>query len=1261
MRAKQTKRLFTSLLALLLVFSLIMPTMAFATEEQKQLANADVQDERIIEQQAAIAEQLKLSAEGPTLHKSLSGLSDEEEVSVIVHLSEKPVALQKGIAELKGEAFTASEERTVRSAVEVQQKHVLKELSVKKVKVQDGYTFDTVLNGFSATIKAKDLEKLLSIKGVTLVEPNVTLYTAEEPESDADVSPTASTSNSFLGIENLWNEGLEGQGVKVAVLDTGIDPKHPDFQGVYKGGKNFVPYDEKYARQRDENDPSETSPLDRAESTPEIDANGLVFNTKHGTHVAGIIAATGNNVYGVKGVAPKVDLYAYRVLGAYGAGETANVLKAIEESVKVKMDIINLSLSASTNDETHALSYAINNATIAGVIAINAAGNNGPGRGTLGSPASSRLGIAVGNTTNPSSLYDAQVTVQSGSFELARNTNVLATTYGTNVVNQLTGEFPVVVIPGTGLSENYDGIDVAGKVVLIASGEISLQKKIEIAYAKGAVAVLLYNNTAGIISSSYLGDELKFVPTFGFSQEDGTAIANALKSNEGTVTFSSFNETVIPGDEVNSTSSRGPSAPNFDIKPDVLAPGTDIMSALPMYQADFPDAVYDYAYERSTGTSMSTPYIAGIAALIKQAHPDWTPYDVKVALSNTAKVLDEKYDVFSQGAGRVQPYDAVHPSILAYAEEKAVLNNSGVLVDYQKGTVTFGPQSLNSDLSITKQILVKDVKGLGGTYEVTVDVTRAFGDATVTVDKPIFSFNEHGEQLLNVTLTASKNVDTPKVKDEILGFIHITTAEEQTEKSTLSVDKTELNLQTGSQTLLTVTGINELVDNEYVDISLPFAADFSEGAVEIPAIQELSFSETDVSFNGDGVKDETILYTTIIGEANFVSVDLFDMFTYDQLMYHFEDFLDSGIHELVIQSPFDLFGDPNTIPDGVYSIEVSGLSANFKDLLWNTAGPLFVKSTNPMITGTVTGTEVTGQVTDQYIDFNAELELNFYDTFDLNEKLNATYTITKNGVASSEVPFLLEQDGSFNFALDAFNPETDTVTVTILDAAGNAGEKLLESPKPELPGPSDPAPIVPGPIEPKPEEPKPVTPPVFNDIKNTFAEKEINVLAAKGIIQGKTENNFAPNAQITRAEFAVLLARALELPIEEYTGKFADVTTSKKWAFGAVEAAARAGIVQGTTDGKFNPDAPIKREEIATMVIRAIAYQDEVKLDNLGTVDNFTDHGSIGTFAIEAVYKANALGVINGNNGNFKPKNNATRAEAAAMLYRALDVLELLN
>src|SRR5690606_17102101 len=122
----------------------------------------------------------------------------------------------------------------------------------------------------------------------------------------------------------------------------------------------------------------------------------------------------------------------------------------------------------------------------------------------------------------------------------------------------------------------------------------------------------------------------------------------------------------------------------------------------------------------------------------------------------------------------------------AYAIDEAVLDESKKIVENIKGTITFGPQSLERNLKVTKQILVKDMKGLGGNYDVTVNVTKSFGDAKITIDQPNFTLED--QQLLNVTLTASAN-SKAKVGDELLGYIHI--------------------------------------KGEEVEVSLPFAADFS--------------------------------------------------------------------------------------------------------------------------------------------------------------------------------------------------------------------------------------------------------------------------------------------------------------------------------------------------------------------------------------------------------------------------------------------------
>ncbi|MCJ1908246.1 S-layer homology domain-containing protein [Planococcus ruber] len=204
------------------------------------------------------------------------------------------------------------------------------------------------------------------------------------------------------------------------------------------------------------------------------------------------------------------------------------------------------------------------------------------------------------------------------------------------------------------------------------------------------------------------------------------------------------------------------------------------------------------------------------------------------------------------------------------------------------------------------------------------------------------------------------------------------------------------------------------------------------------------------------------------------------------------------------------------------------------------------------------------------------------------------------------------------------------------------------------------------PVEPEkptePEKPEVLEPVTFDDIQTHWAKKQIEALASKGIVFGKSTEAFEPESKLSRSEFAVLLARALELPLKEYEGTFKDVRTSKAWAYQGIEAAARAGIVFGKTDGTYDPDAEITREEIAAMMIRAIEYQDASLLEGIDASHKFADAKNVGKHAVEAVAKAYGLGIISGRVHNkFDPKADITRAETIVILYRGLDKLDLLD
>lgn len=181
----------------------------------------------------------------------------------------------------------------------------------------------------------------------------------------------------------------------------------------------------------------------------------------------------------------------------------------------------------------------------------------------------------------------------------------------------------------------------------------------------------------------------------------------------------------------------------------------------------------------------------------------------------------------------------------------------------------------------------------------------------------------------------------------------------------------------------------------------------------------------------------------------------------------------------------------------------------------------------------------------------------------------------------------------------------------------------------------------------------------FNDIKTHWAKDEIEVLASRSITGGKTADRFAPGDKLTRAQFAVLLVRALNIPTESYRGVFPDVTAKQSWSVLHIEAASRAGIVQGDLKGKYNPGEEITREQMAAMIVRSIRYLNEDLLDGVSSEKKFKDQSTVSPGLREAVSQAAALGIVKGKaGGTFAPKADTTRAEAAVMLYRQLSLLD---
>jgi subtilisin family serine protease len=573
-----------------------------------------------------------------------------------------------------------------------------------ETEIQITNEYKNAFNGVSMTLPGTDVEKLLEsglvsrifedrvikidpskLEGSNLdygtaINEGVT-STSITQLSDSEQNATTSTgtlkenSIPLPGIEDLHNEGIKGNGIKVGVIDTGIDYNHPDLTHVYKGyrktdGENPATIDPNTVKGWDfvdnDADPMETSYDDWIKAGSPI-VEGHTYYTYHGTHVSGTIAGQAENEavdadHRTLGVAPGVELYSYRVLGPYGSGYSSAIIGAIDKSVQDGMKVINLSLGSPVNDALAVESIAINNATIAGVTCVISAGNAGPGVGTLGSPGTAALGISVGASDFPMAIPTQSATVGNETFN---NMKLLGRGFHDDLNSLVNTSYPIAFVGLGGVNDFKDAngqpLDLTGKVALIQRGTYPLVEKIKNAKNAGAKAVILYNNGDGEIDA-YLAQDTGLIQSFRLTKADGERLKAA--STSSSITFGSVGSITTEGNHLAGFSSRGPVTDNYDIKPDIVAPGVSVYSSYPEY-IHSPEAGIDYstAYARISGTSMAAPHVAGIAALILQAHPDYTPADVKEALQNTADKLSNDYSVYEVGAGLVDVKEAVHSNV----------------------------------------------------------------------------------------------------------------------------------------------------------------------------------------------------------------------------------------------------------------------------------------------------------------------------------------------------------------------------------------------------------------------------------------------------------------------------------------------------------------------------------------------------------------------------------------------------------------------
>lgn len=688
-------------------------------------------------------------------NKPLTHNDPNENVRVIVQVKEKPAAES-------GEKITSVK------ANQVTIKNKVNSLSGTKIRQTYGY----LINGFSATVKRSDIEKIKAMSGVKSVTEAKVYY------------PDMQYAKELTQAYDTWKDlGLKGEGMVVSIIDTGIDVSHKDMvldqeaedkvkiKDVKSGFTLKVPYGHNFA---DNND--------KVKDTT---------SSMHGMHVAGIVGANGNDEEvkvnkAIEGVAPEAQLLAMKVFsndpnnqGAY----SDDIIAAIEDSVIHKADVINMSLgsTAAFQDADDPEQKAITNAVDKGTMVVVSAGNSYystypykftgmTDTGLVGSPGLAEDSLQVAS-------YQNNKIIANGLNYTGSVAPIAYYTSDVDPVGVLSGEYELADC-GYGTSE-ADFAGAAGKIALIQRGTNTFVEKKLNAQAAGAAGAIIYNDAArGDVYVSMATDPSIKIPSVFITHTDGVTLQGLISigvkvSFNGAVTTVDNSESK----DMSDFTSWGPT-PNLDFKPEITAPGSNIWST-----------VNNDKYESMSGTSMAAPHTSGAEALIIQAikknNPTISGRDLvelaKDTTINTAATQMDKnhtevpYSPRRQGAGMVQIEDAIKNNVTVtdgIGDSAVALKEIGKDTTFTLTLKNYGDKEVSYTLGSVGGIFTEYDPG-SDFYTIDTPYEVKIGDLKFNKDK--VTVPAKGTATVDVTINIPSSVSTEQF---IEGFVKFTSSDE---------------------------------------------------------------------------------------------------------------------------------------------------------------------------------------------------------------------------------------------------------------------------------------------------------------------------------------------------------------------------------------------------------------------------------------------------------------------------------------------------
>lgn len=663
-------------------------------------------------------------------------------------------------------------------AIQKEQQGLVDSLQKVSREIQILYRYKMVLNGVAISAPKALFDRIKGLGQISYFESEGQFGRPIVKKSKAlagsaqDLKLREANSVKWIGSEELHKKGIKGKGIKVGIIDTGIDYTHsmlggPGDEAVFKAIQ-----------------PSEPSPLfPNKKVVGGLDFVGTEFNSSsgdarrripkpdlnpldeggHGTHVAGTVAGVGDGEKTYDGVAPDADLYALKVFGAEGSTSDTAVVAALEYaadpqgdgSAKDRLDVVNLSLGSAFGTPHMLYAEAVRNLTRGGTVVVASAGNEGPEDYIVGAPSVVDDAISVAASVD-NAFHNWNF--NAIKFRTASQGEILTEAIEGPIskpvaeAGEVTGSLVFVGLADVDFSEELKA-QLKGKVALVDRGKVNFTEKVRRSAEAGAIGVVVVNSDS--TDPFAMGGDGKWeIPAVMIKQSLGDVLKAEMKKGDVVLQFQNAEKIQKPEliDTIAGFSSKGPRTQDGHLKPEISAPGENVISA---------DMGKGKAGVAMSGTSMAGPHVAGVMALLREVYPQLSAKDLKsivMGRSLTLKDADQKkYPISRQGAGRAQVDRAAQSALVS-----------------DQSSISFG------DLNIESRKLLRTTLSLRNISKTDLDVNLKFVGVSEMSMKAVSA--QHLKAGQNLSLNLDFIIDGQKLKEsskEFEGLVLVMKGEEE--------------------------------------------------------------------------------------------------------------------------------------------------------------------------------------------------------------------------------------------------------------------------------------------------------------------------------------------------------------------------------------------------------------------------------------------------------------------------------------------------